>query len=1069
MNPSITVNSEGLIQGYSHLSSRFLNYLRDENPSFLVNLIKDFRMNKSQSQTVRVEIFNCDISYRITYSNNFYTIFFLTEDCSMTAGYPDNEKYKLIVEAANEIIYEMDGLGHFTYVNPKTLQITGYKENEILGKSYLELVHPDHRPSAQKFYKNQVFERIPSTYKELPIVTKEGEQFWIGLNVQLLENNFAITGFLGVGRDITDSYNNRLALLQSEEKYRGIIQNLKYGLMEVDLNERIVYANEAMSQITGYSQDELIGKIASELLADERTTAVLEKEHEKRSGGEGSVYEIPIKQKDGSFRWAMISGAPIFNVDGSIRGSIGIHMDITNRIHDEEELKLTRSRLKKYKEGLEALNSVTSNPSLSPTDQILEGLRIAKRYLGLSLGVISEVEDNTYRVKYLVSKDPDPKIKVGDEFQLSDTFCDIVVAKQDILFMKDVSNSKYNDHPCHHMFGAESYLGVQYSVNDKPRGTVNFSSGKPRNYEFDSYDLEFISLFSKWIGYIITINENQQKQLADQQALAGKNKELERNQQYLGAINEFVTSLLEDESISEISWEIAENIIEKFGYDDCVIYIYNEEDKVLEQMAAYGPKQSKNRSIVNPLRIPLGTGIVGSVAQKGKAEIIADTSKDSRYLEDDAFRYSEITVPIIADGKVIGVIDSEHQEKNYFNEQHLHTLMTIANLAANRLKNALSVQQKEKAERELKESEHKLRNILQNAIDAVITIDDKGIITEWNLQAEAIFDYSAEEAIGKSLTETIIPKQHHRAHDQGMKRFHETGNGPVLNQKIEITAVRKSGEEFPIEMAIIPVENKGQHTFTAFLSDITIQKQVQAEMEKALNRERELNELKSRFVSMTSHEFRTPLTTIKQNADLISYQLESLVPNEFPIFKKYLDRIEGDLNRVTSLMNDILMLGRIDAGKVQMNKTAVDFVEFIEMLINKYSEADAEKRQIQLKVIGVPKQVQIDTQLMEHVVSNLLSNALKYSPGAQAPEVELSFTKLSGLVLKVKDHGIGIPLKDQRSLFESFYRATNVRNIQGSGLGLSIVKEFTEMHGGRISLQSEEGKGAEFIIELPLS
>jgi len=1069
MNPSITVNSEGHIQGFFRLSTKFLNYLRDENPLLLSNLIKEFRMKNSDGRSGEVEIFDCIIGYRITYSNNFYTIFFLTDNCLMTAGQPDNEKYKLIVEAANEVIYEMDALGNFTYVNPKTLQITGYEKDEILGKSYLELLHPDHRPYAQDFYRNQVFERIKSTYLELPVITKEGEQFWIGLNVQLLENDFAITGFLGVGRDITESYNNRLALEQSEEKYRGIIQNLQYGLMEVDLDERIVYANEAMTQITGYSQDELIGKIASHLLADERATAVLEKEHKKRVAGNGSVYEIPLKHKDGSFRWAMISGAPIYNVDGSTRGSIGIHMDITERIEAEEELIITKSRLKKYKDGIEALNWVTSNLTLSFEDQISEGLRIAKRYLDMDLAVISEVKQDRYIVKHLVSKSGDPGLQVNDEFNLKDTFCDIVMAKDDILFMKDVSQSKYSDHPCHGMFGVEAYLGIHYIVNGENRGTVNFSSPIPREEDFDSYDMEFVNLFSKWVGYTITINENQQKQRADQEALADKNIALERNQQYLGAINEFVTSLLEDESINEISWEIAENIIEKFGYDDCVIYIYNEEFEVLEQIAAYGPKQSKNRTIVDPLRIPLGTGIVGSVAQTGKAEIIADTSKDSRYLEDDAFRYSEITVPIIADGKVIGVIDSEHKEKNYFNEQHLHTLMTIANLAANRLKNALSIQQKEKAEHELKESEQKLRKILNNAIDAVITINDRGIITEWNLQAEAIFDYTAEEAIGKTLTETIIPRQHHKAHDQGMRRFNETGKGPVLNQKIEITAVRKSGEEFPIEMAIIPVENKGQHTFTAFLSDITIQKQVQAEMEKALSRERELNELKSRFVSMTSHEFRTPLTTIKQNADLISYQLESLVPDEFPIFKKYLDRIEGDLNRVTSLMNDILMLGRIDAGKVQMKKSAIDFVDFIERLVKKYSEADSAGRQIQLSVQGIPRQVQIDSQLMEHVVSNLLSNALKYSPGQQAPEVHLQFNKLSGLVLKVKDHGIGIPLKDQKSLFESFYRATNVRNIQGSGLGLSIVKEFTEMHGGTISVESEEGKGAEFIIELPLT
>lgn len=1068
MNPSISYNQAGEVIKFSNLSSSFHSFLKGAGAHIIQEILSAFSKKQSESANGLIQVFEQDIPYYITFSDNLYTVFFSIEDELMHEGPEENEKYKLIVEAANEIIFEADAKGNFIYVNPKTLTITGFEKEQIIGLSYLELIHPDYKESTRAFYKDQASEFKKSTYYELPILTKAGEQLWIGLNVQLLENDFAIKGFLGVGRDITESYNNRLALRQSEEKYRGIIQNLQYGLMEVDLDEKIVYANEAMSHITGYSREELIGQVASKLLVDNDGLEVLSKEHKKRDDGSPSVYEIRLKHKDGGHRWTMISGAPIYKVDGSRTGSIGIHMDITSRIEAEEELRLTRSRLNKYKEGIEALNWVTSNFTLSSIDQINEGLKIAKNYLGMNLAVISEIEGESYTVKHFVSTDK-TELNVGDGFKLSDTFCELVVDRDDILCITDVSKSEYTDHPCHALFGIEAYLGINYTVNGEKRGTVNFSSPVAREETFDTYDLEFINLFSKWIGYTLTLYENHKRQVNDKGTLAEKNKQLESNQRHLSAINDFVTSLLDDESISEIAWEIAENVIHKFGYSDCVIFIMNEQLGMLEQIAAYGSKKSKDRSVVDSVKVPLGRGIVGSVAQSGKAEIISDTSKDRRYLVDDAVRYSEITVPIIADGKVIGVIDSEHKDKNYFNESHLYTLTTIAHIAANRLKNAFAKREQERAERELKDSEEKLRKILHNAIDAVITIDDQGIIREWNLQAELIFEFTAEEAIGKSLTETIIPPQHRKSHNTGMQRFRDTGHGPVLNQKIEITALRKSGEEFPVEMAIIPVENKGQHIFTAFLSDITIQKQVQSEMEKALGKERELNELKSRFVSMTSHEFRTPLTTIKQNTDLISYQLESMVPNEYPIFKKYIDRIESDVNRLTSLMNDILMLGRIEAGRVQMKKSMVDFVSFVEKLVQKHSEADMHKRKIALTVQGVPQQVEIDVQLMDHVVSNLLSNALKYSPGAKAPEVNLSFNSLSKLKLQVKDFGIGIPEKDMRSLFESFFRATNVRNIQGSGLGLSIVKEFTEMHNGNISVKSTEGKGSKFTIELPLS
>ncbi len=1069
MNSSVKVTAEGDIVASSLLSSRFLSYLKDENNRAIVKILKSYQTTGKVAGLIDIHFFDCEVSYKVTFYNKFYTIFFSTEDCYMAQNSPDNEKYKLIVEAANEIIYECDSAGKFTYVNPKTLQITGYKEEEILGKSYLELIHPDYQESSQQFYASQLKKRVKSTFQEVPIVTSLGDKVWIGLSVQLLENDLNIIGFLGVGRDITESYHNRSELEQSEEKYRGIIQNLQFGLMEVDLDEKIVYANDAMTKVSGYAKEELIGKVASELLTNDHGLEVLKKEHKQRQRGGKGVYEIPIRQKDGTVRWAVISGAPIYNIDGTIRGSIGIHVDITERINDEEELKVTKDRLNKYKNGIEALNYVTSNLSLSSEDQISQGLKLAKKYLGLDLAIISEIKDETYTVKNFVSKDPNATINIGDQFRLGDTFCELVLKQNDIIHMSNVSLSSHTDHPSHHLFGIETYLGVSYDVNGKRRGTVNFSSSKPREHNFDGYDIEFISLFAKWIGYTITLSENQKSLKSDQEILAQKNQELERSYEHLGAINDFVTKLLVDDSIGEIAWEIAENVIDKFGYEDCVIYILDNDKEVLEQIAAYGPKQAKNRQIKDPVFIPLGEGIVGAVAKSGKAEIVNDTSKDTRYLEDDAFRYSEISVPIIADGQVIGVIDSEHKEKGFFNESHLNTLTTIANLASNRLKNAIAKKKQEKAERELTESEQKLRKILHNAIDAVITIDERGIVTEWNIQAEAIFGYSAQEAIGKSLTETIIPTKHHKAHDQGMKHFLATGRGPVLNQKIEITAMRKSGEEFPIEMAIIPVESKGRHTFTAFLSDITIQKRVQEEMEKALNKERELNELKSRFVAMTSHEFRTPLTTIKQNTDLISYQLEDDLPDHFAKYKKYIDRIDSDLNRVTSLMNDILMLGRIESGKIQINKKPVDFIQFIQRQINKSSETDLEHRVIDLHVNGVPQEVAIDEQLMDHVVSNLISNALKYSKGKEAPEISLSFNQLDRMSLTFKDHGIGIPQKDLKGLFGSFYRATNVSNIQGSGLGLSIVKEFTEMHGGTITVESTENIGSEFIIELPIS
>lgn len=168
----------------------------------------------------------------------------------------------------------------------------------------------------------------------------------------------------------------------------------------------------------------------------------------------------------------------------------------------------------------------------------------------------------------------------------------------------------------------------------------------------------------------------------------------------LEALNNLMSSILGKTNIYEIAWEITKNTIGLLGFEDCVIYLVDKDKKALNQIAAYGEKISSDDEIINRISIPLGEGIVGTVAKTGKPEIIADTSKDKRYIIDDKIRLSEISVPIIANDEIIGVIDSEHTSKNFFTEDHLKTLQTIASLAATQLKNALSLRLREKAERE---------------------------------------------------------------------------------------------------------------------------------------------------------------------------------------------------------------------------------------------------------------------------------------------------------------------------------------------------------------------------------
>lgn len=212
----------------------------------------------------------------------------------------------------------------------------------------------------------------------------------------------------------------------------------------------------------------------------------------------------------------------------------------------------------------------------------------------------------------------------------------------------------------------------------------------------------------KWVNInAITILDKNNQPIAAQGVIRDITEEREK-QIVLDLINNIAQSILGKEEINEIASEISSKIAKYLNTNDCIIYLLDNDSKTLEQIAAYGQKQQKDNSIFNRIILPIGKGIVGTVAKTGKSEIIHDTSKDDRYILDDKIRYSEITVPIINNGEVIGIIDAEHEQKNYFNEDQLETVENIANLVALQLKSALNIRERKKVEDKNKELLEKL-------------------------------------------------------------------------------------------------------------------------------------------------------------------------------------------------------------------------------------------------------------------------------------------------------------------------------------------------------------------------
>lgn len=534
----------------------------------------------------------------------------------------------------------------------------------------------------------------------------------------------------------------------------------------------------------------------------------------------------------------------------------------------------------------------------------------------------------------------------------------------------------------------------------------------------------------------------------------------------LRAINQLAKDLLGKEELSDIAWHIAKTTLIQFGFVDCVIYLKDETGKKLRQIAAYGKKNPKEREILVPITLRVGEGIVGGVAKSGKPEMINDTIDDFRYILDDDFRLSELAVPIIHNDEVIGVIDSEHPEKDFFTNDHLDSLTTVANLVAAQLKGVLDKKAKLKVENDFKQSEEHLRSVVNSSMDAIITICLGGKITEWNPQATVMFGYTKEEAIGKDFLSLVIANEQRETLRKGLSRYIEKGEKMIFDKRLEMKGLNNKSVEFDLEISMIPTNDNNMQFFSAFLRDISEQTKSKLEMENALAKEKELNDLKTRFITLASHEFRTPLTTIQSSVDLLNLKLADLSNPQKNDCEKNLNRIEGEVDRLNNTMNDILMMGQVESGKIPLHLQQVDLIDFcIKLIENHFNSHRKDGRYVEFKVTGIANKVSIDPNLFTHVLINLLSNSFKFSANTGNPTLEVIFIR-NKVRIVVSDKGIGIPKEDLQHLFGSFYRANNAIDIQGTGLGLSLVKEFVDMHKGIIKVNSVLNEGTQFSIEL---
>jgi len=400
-----------------------------------------------------------------------------------------------------------------------------------------------------------------------------------------------------------------------------------------------------------------------------------------------------------------------------------------------------------------------------------------------------------------------------------------------------------------------------------------------------------------------------------------------------------------------------------------------------------------------------------------------------------------------------------------------------------------------------------MTSLFENATEGIILTNGKGDIVLLNPAAEKMFGYSSGEITGSPI-EVLIPDQLKSRHHDLRDGFHKNPSNRVMGQNRDLYGRKKDGTGLPVEVSLSHYRRNDELFVIAFIVDITRRKEIEAnmrqqqvelekisseirklnaeleikveertmilkeallkleqsqtELSEALDKEKQLNEIKSRFVSMASHEFRTPLSTVLSSASLLSKYIHT---EEQDKRNRHIDKIKNSVKHLNDILEDFLSLGKLDEGKIKTNLDEFDLQEHIEETIEEIKSLLKKNQQIQYIHTG-GNIIISDKKLLRNIIHNLCSNAIKFSDEGTAIEIQSAVTD-DNATIAVKDHGIGIGEDDQQHLFSSFFRGVNATNIQGTGLGLHIVKRYTDLLGGDVELKSKLNEGTTITVFIP--
>lgn len=856
---------------------------------------------------------------------------------------------------------------------------------------------------------------------------------------------------VAIEREITEARereNHRKAeeqLRQAEQRFTKAFQVSPMGITISNVDGFFLSVNDSFRKMLQF-KGEVVGKSALELgmWENPEDKDILSTVPEDTSRSQN--VEVILRTSSGEKKYAEVSTEEIsVNDDVCI---LAMWNDVTARKHAEETLQHSTNLIKLLHE-----TTVIANKSTDIEEILRYAITNICQFAGWPLGHIY------MRTRGRISKLISSAVWYADNTQ---HFSELIAVSEDLEFSetsKSLIYDVYQSGTPHWILNIKESDNFIRSEEAQRAGIKSVFAFPIVSHHVVVAVAEFFSTTSE------KIDDSLLNTIPNIALQVGHAIERTNATEELKSLYNATSYLFKSNSLKGLSEQIVHGVVEAFRYVDCGLFLIDEETGDLRRAARTSDYELNN---LIPLTLD-SKGLVPRAFRTKSVVYAPDVSLEEDYVNTIATTRSEIVVPLLSQTKIIGVLDLQSNKIDNFSISDEKVLVAFAERAASAIEimrlyeevhtyaNQLEIRVNQRTE-ELQKAKDRAEVILNNSSDAIVLINAQGEINQTNFRFGELFGYGSDELYQTHVTQLVSAQ-----FIDALTKQINTLSVDVDYVRFEVQMKTQDNTEFPADVALASFADNDEIGIICSIRDITRQKELEQELRLAFEQQKQLTELKTRFISTISHEYRTPLAIIQSSSSLLRQYYRRLSDERR---LEHFEKIQSQIGRMIELLDEVLEINKSEVVGIEFNPVLADVKAFCTEIVKDY-ELVSTTHQLKFTTSGPPKLIHVDKKLFRQIASNLISNAIKYSPDGSTIQIILIFGE-QNIYFRVIDEGRGIPREDIPNLFTVFHRASNVGQVAGTGLGLAIVKRAVEAHEGTITVSSELGKGTTFSVSIPI-